>query len=52
MNNQNYILQAIEMTTTNDWDLDDEHLSDAIQSQTHLLAGHDSDLMDSNFDIH
>jgi len=51
-NNQNYILQAIEMTTTNDWDLDDEHLIDAIQSQVHLLANHDSELTDSDYAIH
>ena len=51
-NNQNLIIQAIEMTTTNDWDLDDEYLIDAIQSQAHLLANHDSDLTDSDYAIH
>jgi len=51
-NNQNYILQAIEMTTTSDWDLDDEYLSSAIQSQAELLAGSDSDLIGSAYDFH
>jgi len=50
MNNQNLIIEAIEMTTN--WELDDEFLADAIQSQTHLLANHDSDLADSDFAIH
>ena len=52
MNNQNYILQAIEMTTTNDWDLDDEYLSYAIQSQAELLAGLTAESSESNYDIH
>lgn len=51
-NQQNIILMAIETSTNNLWDLDDEYLSDAIQSQTHLLAGHDSDFIDSDFAIH
>lgn len=50
MNNQNYILQAIEMTTTNYWDLDDDYLAGAIQSQAQLLAGLMAD--SSDFDIH
>lgn len=47
---ENYILEAIEMTSN--WDLDDQCLSDVIESQTHLLAGHDSDLIDSDYAIH
>ena len=51
LNNQhNIILEAIEMTTN--WDLDDEYLVDVIQSQTHLLASHDSDLIDTDYAIH
>jgi aspartate ammonia-lyase len=50
MNQQNLITQAIEMTTQ--WDLDDEFITDVIQSQAHLLAAHDSDLIDSDYAIH
>jgi len=52
MNNQNLIIEAIETSTSDLWDLDDEHLSDAIQSQVHLLANHDSDQTDSDYAIH
>jgi len=52
MNNQNLIIEAIETSTNDLWDLDDEFIGTAIQSQTHLLAGHDSDLIDSDFAIH
>jgi len=51
-NNQNLMIQAIETSTNDLWDLDDENLSNAIQSQMHLLAGHESDLIDSDYAIH
>ena len=47
---QNLIIQAIDLILMNDFD--DEFLADAIQSQAHLLSGHDSELIDSNYDIH
>jgi len=51
-NQQNIILEAIEMTTSNYWDLDDEYLSDAIQSQAELLAGLTADSSDTYYDFH
>jgi hypothetical protein len=53
MNNQhqtNLILQAIEMASN--WDLDDEYLADAIQSQAELLAGTELDSFDTSHDFH
>jgi hypothetical protein len=50
MNNQNYILQAIEMM--NHFDISDEHLADAIQGQAELLSGYDSDLTRSDYDFY
>ena len=37
MNQQDYILDAIEIVSA--WDLPDEDLADAINSQSRLLAG-------------
>jgi hypothetical protein len=51
-NQQNIILAAIETSTSDLWDLDDEFIGTALQSQAHLLAGHDSDLIDSDYAIH
>jgi hypothetical protein len=50
MNNQNYILQAIEMLIH--LDISDEYLADSIQSQAELLSGYDSDLTGSDYDFH
>ena len=53
MNNpqhQNLIIQAIEMTSN--WDIDDEHLADAIQSQAELLAGLTVDSSEPDYDFH
>jgi len=47
---QNLIIQAIEMTSN--FDLDDEFLAHALQSQVHLLASHDPELIDSDYAIH
>jgi len=49
-NQQNIILEAIEMMSH--FDISDECLADAIQSQAHLLASHDSELIDSDYDFH
>lgn len=47
---QNLIIQAIDLILMNDFD--DEFIADAIQSQAELLAGYDSDLIDSDYDFH
>jgi len=54
MNNQshNYILQAIEMTMMTNWDLDDEFIGPAIQSQAEILAGLTPDSSDPDYDFH
>jgi len=51
-NQQNIILAAIETSTNDLWDLDDQFLAESFQSQLHLLANHDSDLIDSDYSIH
>jgi len=51
-NQQSIILAAIETSTNDLWDLDDEFIGLAIQSQAHLLASHDSELIDSDYAIH
>lgn len=52
-NQQNIILAAIETSTSNYSDLDDDgYLAEAIHSQIQLLAGLDPDQIDINYDLH
>ena len=41
MNQENYIIEALEIVST--WDLPDEDLADAIADQARLLAGVNQD---------
>ena len=47
-NYQQYVLEAIETVISN-WDLDDEYLADAIQSQAELLACSELDSFDTDY---
>ena len=51
-NQQNIILAAIETSTNDLWDLDDEFIGLAIQSQAELLAGLTPDSSESDYDFH
>ena len=48
----NIILAAIETSTSNLWDLDDEFIGSAIQSQAELLAGLTADSSEPDYDFH